>query len=119
MAKRDQGSSRGVVAQIDRRLSEIERELSSMSVLLAEQRSLLHARRTITGKEHPSPPGRLIRRLTQEEVVGYLKAHPGARATQIARALGVPLMTVSGHLHRGKDTRFIRKADGWHVRNGR
>jgi hypothetical protein len=113
------GSTRGVVAQIDSRLADIDRELSGTAELLAEQRRLLQARRAITGDDHPAPPGRMIKRLTQQEVQAYLADHPGSRATQIARALGVPLMTVSGHLHRGKETRFVRREDGWYVREER
>ena len=42
--------------------------------------------------------------------------HPGSRAGEIAKALGVPLARVSSHLYRGKQTRFASRPDGWHLR---
>lgn len=114
MAKRDAGS-RGVLAQIDARLAELDSELARASELLAERRRLLSAKATLTGEPAASSGG-LVRRITQDQVAGYLAEHPGARASEIAGALGVPLTTVSQHLHRGKDTRFQRRQDGWHLR---
>lgn len=112
MAERDAGS-RGVLAQIDARLAELDTELAMANELLAERRRLLSAKATLTGERTGS--GGLVRRITQDQVAGYLAERPGARATEIAGALGVPLTTVSQHLHRGKDTRFQRRDDGWHL----
>lgn len=111
--KRDR-RSRGVVAQIDARLAEVDRELESVDALMAERRRLLQARRALTGES--APVGGLVRRVTQDEVAAYLGEHPGARAGEIAKALGVVLVTISQHLHRGKDSRFERRPDGWHLR---
>jgi DNA-directed RNA polymerase specialized sigma24 family protein len=114
MSKRDAGS-RGVLAQIDARLAELDSELARANELLAERRRLLSARATLTG-ERAAVGGGLVRRITQDQVAAYLTEHPGARASEIAGALGVPLTTVSQHLHRGKDSRFERRQDGWHLR---
>jgi hypothetical protein len=111
--KRDRGT-RSVVAQIDARLAEVDRELESVDALMAERRRLLQARRALTGET--AAVGGLVRRVTQDEVAAYLGAHPGARAGEIAKALGVTLVTISQHLHRGKDSRFERRPDGWHLR---
>ena len=114
MAKRDAGS-RGVLAQIDARLAELDTELAKANELLAERRKLLSAKATLTG-ERAAVGGGLVGRITQDQVAGYLAEHPGVRASEIAGALGVPLTTVSQHLHRGKDSRFERRPDGWHLR---
>jgi len=105
---------RGVVAQIDERIADLDRQLASVEGLMAERRRLLNARRMITGDA--SQVGGLTRRVTQDEVADYLAKHPGVRAGVIAKDLGVPLVNISQHLHRGKDTRFERKPDGWHLR---
>jgi len=106
-----------VVAQIDARLAEVDRELESVEGLMAERRRLLQARRTLTGDS--AAVGGLTLRVTQDEVAEYLAANPGVRAGAIANALGVPLVNISQHLHRGKDTRFERRPDGWYVRAGK
>ncbi len=116
MTRKRDGGARGVVAQIDARIAELDRELESADALMAERRRLLQARRALTGDT--SPVGGLTRRVTQDEVAAYLAKHPGVRAGAIAKALGVPLVNISQHLHRGKDTRFERKPDGWYLRKG-
>jgi hypothetical protein len=108
--------SRGVLAQIDARLAELDAELAKAGELLAERRRLLAARATITG-ERAASPGPLVRRVTQDQIAEFLGAHPGARASEIAREFSVPLTNVSQHLHRGRETRFERRKDGWHLRD--
>jgi len=92
--------SRAVIAQLDARLSELDRELRGMSELMAERRRLLAARTAITG-QRLSVSGSYVRRVTQDEIAAYLAEHPGVRASVIARELGVPLTNISQHLHRG------------------
>jgi len=104
-----------VVAQIDARLAELDTELSRTGELLTERRRLLAARATLTGQRQPTADP-LVRRITQDDVAAYLAQHPGARASQIARALEVPLTNISQHLHRARETRFERRSDGWHLR---
>jgi hypothetical protein len=106
--------NRAVVAEIDTRLAQLDRELDSIRELMAERRRLVQARRAITGEGPVS--GGLVRRVTRDEVISHLREHPGARAGAIAKELEVPLTNISQHLHRGKDTVFERRADGWHLR---
>jgi DNA-directed RNA polymerase specialized sigma24 family protein len=101
-------ASRGVVADIDKQLSAIDGELGRYEQLLTERERLRAARAALTG-EHPG-------QISQDDVAGYLAEHPGVRAGEIAKALGVPLATVSSHLYRGKRTRFAKDEDGWHLR---
>lgn len=111
---RERGS-RAVLAQIDARLAELDVELSKASDLLAERRRLIAARATLTGERQASPEP-LLRRVAQDQVAAFIEEHPGSRASEIARALGVPLTNISQHLHRGRQTRFERRDDGWHLR---
>ncbi len=113
MADRAHGlgvASRGVVAEIDRKLAALDGELARYQELLSERERLQAARSALLGE--PRTPGQI----TQGDVAEYLAGHPGSRAGEIAKALGVPLARVSSHLYRGKQTRFVSRPDGWHLR---
>jgi hypothetical protein len=101
--------SRGILAQIDSRLSEIESQLEGHRALLAERDRLVRARATLLGE----PPAAKV---SQEDVAAYLAEHPAARPAQIAGALGVGAGTVSAHLFRGKRSRFVSRGGEWYVR---
>ncbi len=103
-------ASRGVVAEIDRKLAAVDGELARYEQLLSERERLQAARSALLGEPHT--PGQI----TQGDVAEYLATHPGSRAGEIAKALGVPLARVSSHLYRGKQTRFVSRPDGWHLR---
>jgi hypothetical protein len=98
-----------VVAEIDRKLAALDGELARYQKLLSERERLQAARSALLGEPHT--PGQI----TQGDVAEYLAGHPGSRAGEIAKALGVPLARVSSHLYRGKHTRFVNRADGWHL----
>ncbi len=103
-------ASRGVVTEIDRRIAALDGELARYEELLAERERLRSARAALLGES--ATPGQI----SQGDVAEYLAGHPGSRAGEIAKALGVPLARVSSHLYRGKHTRFVSRADGWHLR---
>ncbi len=103
-------ASRGVVAEIDRKIAVLDGELARYQNLLDERERLQAARAALLGEPHT--PGQI----TQNDVAAYLAEHPGSRAGEIAKALGVPLARVSSHLYRGKHTRFVNHPDGWHLR---
>lgn len=113
MADRSRGvlgpASRGVVAEIDEKLSLLDGKLAGYEDLLAERDRLRAARAALMG-EGPAP------QISQDDVAAYLAEHPGSRAGVIAKALGVPLARVSSHLYRGKHTRFVSRDHGWHLR---
>jgi DNA-directed RNA polymerase specialized sigma24 family protein len=113
--KRTDRGSRAVLAQLDTRLAELDRELARAGELMVERRRLVAARAALTG-ERVAASGSLVRRVTQDDVAAYLVEHPGVRAAQIARGMGVPLTNISQHLHRGREKRFERREDGWHCR---
>jgi DNA-directed RNA polymerase specialized sigma24 family protein len=102
-------AARGVLAEIDERLKTLDEELASHEGLVAERERLRAARATLLGE---SPAGQI----TQDDVAAYLAEHPGSKPAEIARALGVPSGRVSAHLYRAKTTRFLSRADGWHLR---
>jgi hypothetical protein len=103
-------ASRGVVAEIDKKLAALDGELARYEQLVADRDRLVAARAALLGEDRPAA------QITWEDVAAYLAEHPGSRAGEIAGALGVPLARVSSHLYRGKRTRFVSRADGWHVR---
>ena len=103
-------ASRGVVADIEKKLAALDGELARYEELLSERERLQAARATLLG-ETTTPE-----QITYRDVAEYLAGHPGSRAGEIARGLGVPLARVSSHLYRGKHTRFVSRADGWHLR---
>ncbi len=103
-------ASRGVVAEIDRKIAALDGELARYQELLAERDRLQAARSTLLGEP------RTVGQITQGDVAAYLAEHPGVRAGEIAKALGVPLGRVSSHLYRGKHTRFVSRPDGWYLR---
>jgi hypothetical protein len=104
-------ASRGVVAEIEKKLAVLDGELARYEELLSERERLQAARATLLGEGTPVPG-----QITQGDVAEYLAEHPGSRGGEIAKALGVPLGRVSSHLYRGKTTRFVSREDGWHLR---
>jgi hypothetical protein len=104
-------ASRGLVAEIDEQLARLDAELAPHERGLAERERLRAAKATLLGESPAATP-----RISQEDVAAYLAEHPGSRAGVVAKALGVPLTTVSAHLYRGKLTLFVSRDDGWHLR---
>jgi hypothetical protein len=105
-----QGSgSRGVVAEIDRRLAALDDELRGYAELLEERERLRAARATVLG-------ARSTGQISQEDVAGFLGEHPGSAPREIAAAFGVSANRVSAHLLRGKTSRFVSRDGGWYLR---
>jgi hypothetical protein len=100
-----------VVAEIEKKLAVLDGELARYEDLLSERERLQAARAALLGEVAPTPG-----QITYGDVAEYLAEHPGSRAGEIAKALGVPLARVSSHLYRGKTTRFVSREDGWHLR---
>jgi DNA-binding MarR family transcriptional regulator len=98
------------MAQIDAQLRDLDRRLEGYDELAEQRRRLMAARAALSG----DTPGE--KRLTQDEVAEYVRAHPGSKAGEIAQGLGVTQGMVSAHLFRGRDKRFVRRDDGWHLK---
>jgi DNA-directed RNA polymerase specialized sigma24 family protein len=110
-ARRELGvASRGVVADIEKKLAVLDSELARYEELRCERERLQAARAALLGEKTTAA------QITQGDVANYLAEHPGSRAGEIAKGLGVPLARVSSHLYRGKHTRFVSRAEGWHLR---
>jgi len=103
-------ASRSVVAEIDDRLKGLDEQLAGHEELLRERERLRAARATLLGE---GPAGQI----SQDDVAAYVGEHPGARPAEIAAALSVSAGRVSAHLFRGKTTRFVRRGEGWHLRD--
>jgi hypothetical protein len=107
------GSARSVVREIDQVLRRLERWQKAAA---SEQKLLLSARAMLAERGGRT---RRRRRVSQEDVASYVAEHPGSSAAEIADALATPATNVSTHLYRGRDTRFERRGDGWHLRASR
>jgi hypothetical protein len=105
-------ASRGLVADIDERLSKLDGKLAAHEPSIAERERLRTARAVLMG-EGPPPA---TRRISQDDLVSYLIENPGSRAVAVAKALGVSPATVSAHFYRGKLTTYVSRDTGWHVR---
>lgn len=103
------------IDEIEARIERIEAELARSAPLVLERDRLLRARAALVG-EPPPPALGARRRVTRDDVAAAVKRHPGSRAGEIARALGVGQPAVSAHLYRGKDTRFESRGGRWFVR---
>jgi DNA-binding MarR family transcriptional regulator len=103
-----QAAPKGVLAEIDRRLAQIERELEGHRALIAERDRLLKAKAALVGSAG---------QISRDDVAEYLAKHPGAKPAEIAKALGVSSGTVSAHLFRGKRSHFVSRGREWYVRD--
>ena len=102
--------ARGVVREIDEQLGRLDREEKALA---AERGRLLAAKAALTGRASVGPARG--KRISQDDIAGYLRDHPGSLPAQIAEAVGVPGTNVSAQLYRAKGERFERRGDGWHL----
>lgn len=105
-------SARSVLRQIDLELSRLDKLEKAAA---AQRELLLSARAALTGNGSAGPS--LRRPVTQSEVATYLREHPGCSAAEIAEALQAAGTRVSTHLHRGRNTRYESRANGWYLRS--
>ena len=88
--------SRGLIAQIDSEISELDRE-----------RARLVAARTALDRDRP-------RRFSQDNVAAYLSEHPGSTYIEIAHGLGSTPRNIAAHLNRGRTSgRFVTEGGEW------
>jgi len=95
------------VALIDEQLEELEKRLAPYKKHLEVKQQLLSARRALLG-HGPRMTGGTTTRLTLDDIIGYLKDHPGSAPGTIAEHFSVSQPTVSSHFYRNKD-RFLNK----------
>jgi DNA-binding transcriptional ArsR family regulator len=103
------------VALIDEQLEELERRLAPYKKHLEVKQQLLSARRALLG-HGPRTTGGTTTRLTLDDIVAYVKDHPGITPGQMAEHFGVSQNTVSSHLYRNKD-RFLNKDGRYWIRD--
>ena len=88
--------SRGLRAQIDREIKELDRERAR----------LVAARTALDRNRQP--------RISQEEVAAYLAEHPASTYIEIADGLGTLPRNIAAHLHRGQKVgRFRSDGGNW------
>jgi DNA-directed RNA polymerase specialized sigma24 family protein len=105
-------SVRSVMREIELELGRLEQWERAAA---RERALLLSAHAALAGDAAGGPSRR--RRVSRGEVTAYLAEHPGASPAEIAESLAVPATNVSTHLYRGRDTRYERREDGWHLRS--
>ena len=86
--------SRGIKAQIDREITELDKE-----------RARLVAARSALERDKPV-------RISQEEVATYLAEHPGSTYIEIADRLGTLPRNIAAHLNRGRKAERFRTDGG-------
>lgn len=94
------------VTNIDEAIESLEKRMRPYEQLNAKKQQLLSARRALLGGNRTTGAGGT--RLTMDDVVGFLKEHPGSSPSNIAERFGVSQTTVSSHIYRNK-SRFIKK----------
>lgn len=112
-------ADRGIDEQIEQltdAIEEIEKAMRPYEELNERRNKLIRSRNALQGGTALTGAG--TTRLTQEQVVGFLKENPGARPMDIANAFNVAPQTVGSHLYRGKSNgRYLTKDKRWWARD--
>ncbi len=88
--------SRGIRAQIDREIADLD-----------DERARLIAARAALDRDLP-------RRFSQDDIAGYLADHPDSTYSDVADGLGASPTNVAAHLKRGRQAgRFRNSAGKW------
>lgn len=103
------------VDQIDDDIAELERLARPYLKIRERIERLRSARCELLGSSHATGGGNS--KVRQEDVVEFLTEHPGSVPSQIAKGLGTKGPTISTHLYRGNNDRFITKNGKWWVRD--
>lgn len=96
---------------LDEQLAVVEEMLRPYEKIKERADRLRAARRALLGGSRLTGGGNT--KVRQEDVVNFLKEHPGSAPGQIAEKFGVTQPTISSHLYRGKDERFLTKDGRW------
>jgi DNA-directed RNA polymerase specialized sigma24 family protein len=100
---------------INEQLEKVQRMMRPYEQLKDRENRLRAARRALLGGSSVTREGNS--QIRKEDIVEILKETPGMAPGQIAQHLGVPQTTVSSHLYRGKDARFLSKDGRWYLRD--
>ena len=96
-------------------IDKIDRMLKPYELLKERQNRLRAAQRALLGGSRTTGEG--SNQVRQEDIVRFLDENPGSRPADIAKHFGVPQPTISSHLYRGKNERFLSKNGGWWLRD--
>jgi hypothetical protein len=110
-----QKPDRQLIAEIDARLEAVNAALSGYDELIQDRDRLLRAKAALLGETGAAEAGG--KRITQDQVASFLQRSPGSKPGEIALALGVNQPTISAHLYRGKNARFMSREGRWYLRS--
>jgi DNA-binding transcriptional ArsR family regulator len=94
------------VDQVDEALEKVNNLIARYEPLLAKRNQLQAARRALLGGSRTTGEGGT--KLRQEDIIAFLKEHPGSTPSEIAEKFNVAQPTVSSHFYRNKD-RFLKE----------
>lgn len=100
-----------LLEQTDAKIDELEKLLVPYEKIKERIDKLKASRRALLGGSRLTGEGNS--RVRQEDIVEYLDENPGSSTSTIATALKVPQTTISSHLYRGKNERFLTKNKKW------
>lgn len=103
------------VELVDEKIGELEQMLRPYERIKEEIDKLRSARRALLGGTRTTGGGGS--KIRQEDIVEFLSSNPGSSPAKIAEALGTSQPTISSHLYRGKDERFLTRDKRWWLRD--
>lgn len=114
LAKADQIIAEQVEA-LDEQLEVLEKMLAPYERIKERADRIRAARRALLGGSRTTGEGGT--KLRMEDVTQFLKENPGSSPAVIAEKFGVSQNTVSSHLYRGKNQRYLTKDGMWYLRD--
>lgn len=105
----------GQIDLLDEAIEKVERRLEKYDVLREKRDRLRSARRALTGGTRLTGAGTV--RIRQEDIVEWLRSHPGSTLSEISDSVGGTSTQVSSHLNRGRNERFLNHDRRWWVRD--
>lgn len=103
--------------QIDEAIESLDEKLRRYDTIKEKRDRLMAARRALLGGTRTTGAG--TTKVRQEDIVDYMKEkdNKGVTPSQLAERFGVTQPTISSHLYRGKDERFLSKNGLWYLRD--
>lgn len=111
-----EGHTDDVLEIIEDKIEAYNKKLRPYDKLKAERDKLVRARSALMGGNKLTGGG--TTQVQQSDIVRVLEeqAGDGLTPSEIAEKLSVAQPTISSHLYRGRDERFIKKNNKWYLR---
>jgi Fic family protein len=101
---------------LDEEITQVEAKLRKYEPLIEHKKSLESSKRSLLGGARLTS-GNNGMRMRQEDIVAFLEDNPGSTGKEIADNFGAPYSTISSHLYRGRNERFLEKDKRWFNRD--